>query len=88
MFLLWWHSWIENREKSLCVKLFPLEKKKKKQTHNTLITGFWAQQVVVCNRFYKNKMLILVLFLSTSFAKDEKKWFYKESLLGIAQVKK
>lgn len=33
MFLLWWHSWIENREKSLCVKLFPLEKKKKKKTN-------------------------------------------------------
>jgi len=87
MFLLWWHSWIENREKSLWVELFSLKKKRRATNSTTSITGFWAEQAVVCSGFYKNKMLILVLFSSASFAKNERKGFCKESVLGVMHVK-
>jgi len=57
----------------------PIKKKRKKKTNaKALITGFWAQQVVVCNGSYKKKILSLVLFLSNSFVRDEKKGFCKE----------
>lgn len=55
------------------------EKKFQKTNPKTLITGFWAQQVVVCNDFYKKKNIILVLFLSNSFVRDEKKGFCKRN---------
>lgn len=64
----------------------PIKKNSAKPTQKLQLQDSGHSERWLCNGFYKNKILILVLFLSNSFVRDENKGFCREEFWGIVCV--